>query len=209
MSFRVKVRVEEATSATQLFIFSKERLSSKARYLARAFGGSFIEARTRTIVFDDISIEDFRNFSNSILTGHLLRLPLDSMIHLYVLADRFDAQELRTAITDDLVSECFKWNFAMPSSSTITYLDDNVPKSHPLQSLLANAVAKLVYHRPVDLPCPFNNTVSEVLEKPYGICHKCYLKSISQDQVSLSECEHFFEEPADYKPERYREASHF
>jgi hypothetical protein len=48
MSFRVKVRVEEATSATQFFIFSKERLSSKARYLARAFGGSFIEARTIT-----------------------------------------------------------------------------------------------------------------------------------------------------------------
>jgi hypothetical protein len=208
MSFRVKVRVEDS-SATQLFVFPKERLSSKARYFSRAFEGSFIEAQTRTIVFDDISIEDFGDFSNWILTGQLLRLPLDSMVHLYVLADRFDAKELRTAITDDLASECFKWNFAMPSSSTITYLDDNVLKSHPLQSLLANTVAKLVYRRPVELPCPFNDTVSEVLEKPYGICHKCYLKSISQDQVSPSECEHFFEEPADYKPERYRESSQF
>jgi hypothetical protein len=174
MLFRVVIRVEEQ-SESHTFIFARDRLCSKAQYFARAFGSPFIEAQTGTIVFDDISIEDFRHFGDWILTGRSSLLPLDDMVHLYVLVDSFDAKELRITITDTLAVDCFKWSFVVPSTSLITFMHDNVPSSYPLQPLLANAVAKVAYFRHVDLPSPFSDAVTIILMKPYGICHRCYL----------------------------------
>jgi len=205
MSSRVRVRVEEP-SETQTFIFACSRLCTKACYFAKAFGGPYIEAQSRMVILDDIPIEEFRHFSNFILTGHVPLLPLETMVRLYALADRFDSQSLRYAITARLAPECFWPSFAIPSASLLAFLDDNIPQSCPLQALLANAMAKLVYFHDIDLPSPFKEAVAKILSKPYGLCNSCYEQSIIND-ISTYECEHFREEPADHDPERYREGS--
>lgn len=203
MLSRVRVRVEEP-SETQTFLFARSRLCSKAQYFERAFGGNFIEAQTRMVVLTDVSIEDFRHFSNFILTGRVPLLLLESMIRLYVLADRFDSQNLRHAITTKLAPACFWPSFTVPSTSLLAFLDDNTAQSSPLRALLANAMAKRAYFHDINLPSPFKEIVEKILSKPYGLCERCYDHSLING-TSTSECEHFFEEPADHDPERYRE----
>jgi hypothetical protein len=129
-----------------MFVFARGRLCVKARYFAKAFEGPFIETRTGILVLDDISIEDFRHLSDWVLTGRLSILCLDSMVRLYALGDRFDAQNLRIAITDRLALECVKFGAPLPASSVLEDAAENIPKSLPLYHLLANAVARICYH---------------------------------------------------------------
>jgi hypothetical protein len=204
MAFRVKVRIEEH-SQTQTFIFARGRLCAKARYFAKAFDGHFIEARTGIVVLDDISVEDFRHFGDWISTGRLSILPLDRMVRLYALGDRFDAQDLRIAITDRLALECFRFGAPLPSSSVLQYVAENIPESLPLYHLLANAVARICYHNSSlleSLPTWFVSMVNIVLEKPYGLCDICCDRRAFDDN-----CTHFFDQPSDHDPRRYREVT--
>lgn len=101
MSFRIKVRLEQS-SEVHTYIFARDRLCTKARFFAMAFGGPFSEATTGTITFNDVLPKDFDSFAHWITTDHLLPLSLEDMIRLYVLADRFDSRPLRNLITNSL-----------------------------------------------------------------------------------------------------------
>lgn len=78
MIFRVRVSVGEP-SETQIFVFARNRLCTKAHFLVTAFGGKFIESQIELVVLDDVSIEDFHHSGNFFLNGRLLPLPLGSM----------------------------------------------------------------------------------------------------------------------------------
>lgn len=206
MSHRVKVRLERPSGA-RTFILSRDRLCSKARFFAMAFGGAFSEAMTGTIAFDDILLEDFSNFVHWMTTGGLPTLELTAMIRLYVLADRFDARSLRNEIMSVLSQEFSRINSSLQNSSTLDYVVENVPQTLPLYHLLANSAAQLAYHNPQllkDFPPEFTTCVEDVLVKPYGICDNCHYDN--QDS-NISDCEHFFQQPSDRDGRRYREST--
>jgi hypothetical protein len=208
MSFRVVVRIEQPLQTTR-FVFSQERLAAKSRFFNKAFGGSFLEATTRSITFDDILIEDFSKFSHWVLTERLLSCPLDTMIRLYVLADRLDVPALRAAITDQLTTTCFKLDFKVPELELIRFMMENISKFMPIHTLLAIAVARVLYHDPEglldSLPYGFGVRVRSNLDKPCGICNKCYHDNNNPDDTD--QCEHFLDEPTDFDPKKYHETA--
>ncbi|KAG9843313.1 hypothetical protein KCU98_g7862, partial [Aureobasidium melanogenum] len=157
----------------------------------------------------DISAEHFGIFANWVATGQLEAQSLDLMLELYIMADMLDVPAFRAAITDNLTSDCFKPDFDVPDVSLITYMMQNIPKLLPVHALLANAVASVLYHEPEGLeylPYGFAIRVKDILDKPYGLCDKCYFNDNDLDNQTITDqCEHFFDQPSDHDPRRYHE----
>ncbi|KAH0366309.1 hypothetical protein KCU65_g5518, partial [Aureobasidium melanogenum] len=209
---RVLIKVQEDTKIST-FEFSQQELCSMSRFFEKAFQGSFLEAVTGVVHFTDISAEQFAIFADWCVTRQLEAHSLEDMLYLYVLADRLDVPTFRGAITDKLTSDCcFNFDFDVPDVHLIIFMMENVPKSLPIHALLATAVAQVLYHDPEGLeilPYGFAVRVKNHLDKPYGLCNDCYYQHQStDDHIIADHCEHFFDEPADHDPERYREAAH-
>ena len=188
-----------------------------SRFFEKAFQGNFLEAVTRVLHFTDISAEQFAIFADWFGTGQLDAYSLEEMLCLYILADRLDVPTFRRAITDKLVTDCcFNSGFDVPETHLITFMMEHVPKSLPLHALLATAVARVLYHKPEELetlPYGFAVRVIHNIDKPYGLCDEClkhdhYYNEDSEAQPINDHCEHFFDQPTDFDPERYREKPH-
>ncbi|KAG9525854.1 hypothetical protein KCU93_g5794, partial [Aureobasidium melanogenum] len=209
-SSHVLIKVQEDTKI-YTFEFPQQELCLISRFFKKAFQGNFLEAATGVLHFTDISAEHFDIFADWFITGQLDRHSLEDMLCLYVLADRLDVPSFRGAITDKLTSDCcFKSGFDVPDTHLITFMMENVPKYLPIHTLLATAVAQVLYHNPEGLdplPYGFAVRVKHNIDKPYGLCDDCYHHQLStDDHIIADHCEHFFDEPADHDPERYREA---
>jgi hypothetical protein len=141
-----------------------------------------------------------------VMTDHLGAYSFEQLLELYILADRMDVPALRATIMDQLVTVCFKSSFKLPKDDLIRSTMENVPKALPIHTLLTVAVARVLYHEPEGLesvPYGFGVRVKSNLDKVYGICDDCYdYNNISDDP---GQCEHFFDQPSDFDPQRSRE----
>jgi hypothetical protein len=201
----VLIAIQEETNV-HVFELPREKVSSVSRFFEKAFQGNFLEAATGTMSMIDISAKLFSIFAHWVTTDRLGAYSLKQLLELYVLADRIDVPALRASIIDQLVTTCFKPKFDVPENDLLTFMMVNVPKSLPIHNLLAIAVAKVLYHKPEgldDLPYWFGVRVQKRIDKPYGLCDQCYAQD--DNHTSADHCEHFFDEPTDHAPERYRE----
>lgn len=155
---------------------------------------------------EDVPVELFGEFAGWLATGQLTNHALEDLVDLYVFADKFVIQGLRKTITDQLTIECFKPGFEIPDWRLIRFVMENIPKFYPIHSLLATAVARVLWHeaeRLEGLPYGFGVRVKRYFDKPYGICDECYKQC--EDHDTAETCEHFFDEPSDFDPRRYHE----
>lgn len=204
----VLIKIEE-DAKLHTFEFPKEKLCSISIFFRVAFQGNFLEAVTGIMHMSDISVECFSAFARWTATGDLGPQTLEELVDLYILGDMLDVPTLRGAITERLTSDCFKPHFQVPDPLFITFIMESIPKALPLHDLLATAVARLLYHKPEGLdllPYGFAVRVVKQLDKPYGLCDKCYDLCDTDDQIQ-DYCDHFFDSPTDFDPRRYIEVT--
>lgn len=123
-----------------------------------------------------------------------------------ILMDMFDIPALCAAIIDKLAVECFRLDFEVPCPSLIIFMMENIPRFYPIHTLMAIAVARVLWHNsePLEtLPYGFGVRVQKNLDKPYGLCDTCYEQS--KDGKIPDNCSHFCNQPTDFDPSRYQE----
>ncbi|KEQ70286.1 hypothetical protein M436DRAFT_84874 [Aureobasidium namibiae CBS 147.97] len=201
----VLVKIKE-DGTTYIFELPREELCSLSPFFKTAFEGRFLEAQTGIMDMEDVSVELFGDFARWIATDQLQHHTLEDLVNLYVLADKFDIRVLREAITDELTTECFKPDFDVPDWKVIWFMMENIPKCYPIHSLLATAVARVLWHeveRLEGLPYGFGVRVKSNLDKPYGLCDECFSQDESHDTSEY--CDHFFDQSSDFDPRHYHE----
>jgi len=201
----VLVKIEEA-GMTYIFELPREELCRMSPFFNRGFQGSFVEATTGIMHIEEVPAELFRAFARWVTTDELKTCILEDLLELYVFADMFDIPALRAAIIDKLTVECFRLDFEVPDPSLIIFMMENIPRFYPIHTLMAIAVARVLWHNsePLEaLPYGFGVRVQKTLDKPYGLCDTCYEQS--EDGNIPDNCSHFCNQPTDFDPGRYQE----
>ncbi|KAK7180644.1 hypothetical protein DPSP01_014041 [Paraphaeosphaeria sporulosa] len=118
-------------SKSTRFLLHTSLLTQQSPYFRVALTGPFLEATDQSIRFDDVSVEIFELLVSWLYTGAIKPVPFKdgkpayyTLLHLYILADRFCFEGLRNHIVDMMADLADSTNSVLtPSDTRILYND--------------------------------------------------------------------------------------
>ncbi|CAE7210001.1 hypothetical protein PTT_18846 [Pyrenophora teres f. teres 0-1] len=128
------------------FLIHTSLLTAQSSYFRVALTGPFAEATENTITLDDVSVDHFQLVTSWLYNGVLTAPFKDgkpayyTLLHVYVLADRFLFEGLRNAVVDMMSDLADRTNSVLtPSDTRILY--DSIRDSAPLRRLVLDLFA--------------------------------------------------------------------
>ncbi|KAA8613392.1 btb poz domain containing protein [Pyrenophora tritici-repentis] len=128
------------------FLIHTRLLTAQSSYFRVALTGPFAESTANTITLDDVSVDHFQLVISWLYNG-ILTAPFKdgkpayyTLLHVYVLADRFALEGLRNAVLDMMSDLSDRTNSVLtPSDTRILY--GGIRDSAPLRRLVLDLFA--------------------------------------------------------------------